>query len=127
MTCIKNCLSKDTMLERNSLNKVFNTWKFLKYCAIYHIKYRVKMVFFPKFDCLRFPWVTSGLTNSVAFCSGCGCSSPFHPPKHGINGNILRYTWRIIPASKWLIMVGKSFKWGYSPYKWPKWLINEGY
>ena len=21
----------------------------------------------------------------------------------------------------------KSPKWGYSPYKWPKWLINGGY
>ena len=37
-------------------------------------------------------------------------------------------TWRIIPVSKWLItMVSKSPKWGYSPYKWPKWLINGGY
>ena len=33
-------------------------------------------------------------------------------------------TWRIIPVSKWLItMVSKSPKWGYSPYKWPKWLL----
>ena len=38
------------------------------------------------------------------------------------------YTWRILPVSKWLItMVSKSPKWGYSPYKWPKWLINGGY
>ena len=37
------------------------------------------------------------------------------------------YTWRIIPVSKWLVtMVSKSPKWGYSPYKWPKWLINGG-
>ena len=37
-------------------------------------------------------------------------------------------TWRIIPISKWLItMVSKSPKWGYSPSKWPKWLINRGY
>ena len=37
-------------------------------------------------------------------------------------------TWRIIPVSKWLItMVSKSPKWGYSPYKWPKWLVNGGY
>ena len=37
-------------------------------------------------------------------------------------------TWRIIPFSKWLItMVSKSPNWGYSPYKWPKWLINRGY
>ena len=37
-------------------------------------------------------------------------------------------TWRTIPASKWLItMVSKSPKLGYSPYKWPKWLINGGY
>ena len=36
--------------------------------------------------------------------------------------------WRIIPVSKWLVtMVSKSPKWGYSPYKWPKWLINGGY
>ena len=29
---------------------------------------------------------------------------------------------------KWLItMVSKSPKWGYSPYIWPKWLINGGY
>ena len=36
-------------------------------------------------------------------------------------------TWRIIPVSKRLItMVGKSPKWGYSPYKWPKWFINRG-
>ena len=35
--------------------------------------------------------------------------------------------WRIIPLSKWLItMVSKSPNWGYSPYKWPKWLINGG-
>ena len=35
------------------------------------------------------------------------------------------YTWRIIPFSKWLItMVSKSPKWGYSPYKWPKWLVT---
>ena len=28
---------------------------------------------------------------------------------------------------KWLVtMVSKSPKWGYSPYKWPKWLINGG-
>ena len=34
-------------------------------------------------------------------------------------------TWRTIPVSKWLItMVSKSPKWGYSPYKWPKWLVN---
>ena len=37
-------------------------------------------------------------------------------------------TWRIIPVSKWLVtMVSKSPKWGYSPYKLPKWLINGGY
>ena len=37
-------------------------------------------------------------------------------------------TWRIIPISKWLItMVSKSPNWGYSPSKWPKWLINGGY
>ena len=37
-------------------------------------------------------------------------------------------TWRIPPLSKWLVtMVSKSPKWGYSPYKWPKWLINGGY
>ena len=36
--------------------------------------------------------------------------------------------WRIIPFSKWLItMVSKSPNWGYSPCKWPKWLINRGY
>ena len=35
------------------------------------------------------------------------------------------FTWRIIPLSRWLItMVSKSPKWGYSPDKWPKWLIN---
>ena len=29
---------------------------------------------------------------------------------------------------QWLItMVSKSPKWGYSPYKWPKWLVNMGY
>ena len=40
----------------------------------------------------------------------------------------LQGAWRIIPVSKWLItMVSKSPKWGYSPYKWPKWLINGGY
>ena len=38
-------------------------------------------------------------------------------------------TWRIIPG---LVSVvnnhgdRKSPKWGYSPYKWPKWLINRG-
>ena len=37
-------------------------------------------------------------------------------------------TWRIIPVSKWLInMVSKSPKWGYSPYKRPKWLVTRGY
>ena len=37
-------------------------------------------------------------------------------------------TWRIIQVSKWLItMVSKSPTWGYSPYKWPKWLVNRGY
>ena len=37
-------------------------------------------------------------------------------------------TWRIIPLNKWLItMVSKSPKWGYSPSKWPKSLINRGY
>ena len=37
-------------------------------------------------------------------------------------------TSRTIPVSKWLIIMGsKSPKWGYSPYKWPKWLINGGY
>ena len=39
-------------------------------------------------------------------------------------------TWRIIPVSKWLVtmvskwlvtVVSKSPKWGYSPYKCPKW------
>ena len=35
-------------------------------------------------------------------------------------------TW-IIPVSKWLItMVSKSPTWGYSPYKWPKRLVNGG-
>ncbi len=24
-------------------------------------------------------------------------------------------------------MVSKSPNWGYSPYKWPKWLVNRGY
>ncbi len=34
----------------------------------------------------------------------------------------------IIPVSKWLItMVSKSPKWGCSPSKWLKWLINGGY
>ena len=29
---------------------------------------------------------------------------------------------------KWLIaMVNKSPNWGYSPSKWPKWLVNGGY
>ena len=29
---------------------------------------------------------------------------------------------------KWLItMASKSPKWGCSPYKWPKWLVNRGY
>ena len=29
---------------------------------------------------------------------------------------------------KWLVtMVSKSPKWGYSPYKWPIWLIHGGY
>ena len=39
------------------------------------------------------------------------------------------FTWRIIPVSKWLITMVRfsSPKWGYSPYKWPKWLINRGY
>ena len=37
-------------------------------------------------------------------------------------------TWSIIPVSKWLkTMVSKSPKWGYSPCKWPKWLVNRGY
>ena len=37
-------------------------------------------------------------------------------------------TWRITPVSKWLVtMVSKSPKWGYSPFKLPKWLINGGY
>ena len=50
----------------------------------------------------------------------------------GTGGDILhipgKHTWRIIPFSKWLItMVGKSPKLGYSPSKWPKWLINRGY
>ena len=41
---------------------------------------------------------------------------------------ILYLAWRIIPFSKWLItMVSKSPNWGYSPCKWPKWLINRGY
>ncbi len=36
-------------------------------------------------------------------------------------------TWRTIPDNKWLItMVSKSPKWGYSPHKWPKWLVNRG-
>ena len=31
-----------------------------------------------------------------------------------------RHTWRIIPASKWLVtLVSKSPKWGDSLYKWP--------
>ena len=43
-------------------------------------------------------------------------------------GSLGGTTWRIIPVSKWLVtMVSKSRKWGYSPYKWPKWLINGGY
>ena len=43
-------------------------------------------------------------------------------------GTELLCTWRIIPFSKWLItMVSKSPKWGYSPYKRPKWLVNRGY
>ena len=38
------------------------------------------------------------------------------------------HTWRIIPFNKWLItMVSKSPKWGCSPSKWPKWLINTTY
>ena len=42
--------------------------------------------------------------------------------------NFLPSTWRIIPVSKWLItMVSKSPKWGYSPYKWPKWSVKRGY
>ena len=36
----------------------------------------------------------------------------------------LTSAWRIIPFSKWLItMVSESPKWGYSPSKWPKWLM----
>ena len=43
-------------------------------------------------------------------------------------GEFTPCTWRIIPFSMWLItMVSKFPKWGYSPYKWPKWLINGGY
>ena len=62
-------------------------------------------------------------------------SYPFIRPFLGVvapfitsRGPSCRATWRIIPVSKWLItMVSKSPKWGYSPYKWPKWLINRGY
>ena len=45
-----------------------------------------------------------------------------------IHGNTRPIAWMIIPVSKWLItMVSKSPKWGYSPYKWPKWLIKRSY
>ena len=65
----------------------------------------------------------------------CGLRCTFDQPlyTYGWFGVIffpefLLTTWRIIPLSKWLItMVSKSPKWGYSPYKWPKWLINGGY
>ena len=36
--------------------------------------------------------------------------------------------WMIIPVTKWLTtLVSKSPKWGCSPSKWAKWLINGGY
>ena len=47
----------------------------------------------------------------------------------GGSENVCVFFWggtcRITPVSKWLItMVSKSPNWGYSPSKWPKWLIN---
>ena len=39
----------------------------------------------------------------------------------------IRYTWRIIPISKWLIiMFSKSPNWRCSPSKWPGWLKVGG-
>ena len=39
-----------------------------------------------------------------------------------------KVAWRIIPLSRWsMTAVSKSPKWGCSPFKWPKWLINWGY
>ena len=53
---------------------------------------------------------------------------PGHLPKPVKICKNVHHAWRIIPVGKWLItMVSKSPKWGYSPYKWPKWLINGGY
>ncbi len=49
-------------------------------------------------------------------------------PSIVINGVMGAPTWRTIPVSKCLItMVSKSPKWGCSPSKWPKWLINGSY
>ena len=48
-----------------------------------------------------------------------------YPPRTPVAKS--RFTWMIIPVSKWLIaMVSKSPKWGCSPSKWLKWLINGG-
>ena len=46
------------------------------------------------------------------------------PPK---KNRVRNYTWRIIPISKWLIiMVSKSPNWRCSTSKWPRWLIIGG-
>ena len=84
---------------------------------------------FPRGDWLRlFSRQISGASIEVGVIQlmvwGVWCfGSPGPPKMKGIG--IL--TWRTIPVSKWLItMVSKSPKWGYSPYKWPKWLVNRG-
>ena len=66
-------------------------------------------------------WLDQGILHTLL--DGCSPKSPHSGPRMvGVS------TWRIIPVSKWLItMVSKSIKWGCSPCKWPKWLINGGY
>ena len=83
-------------------------------------------------------WEIAGAPNVVFFHTKCVSKmGRVRSPKRrvrdddfilGLCSDYPRITWRIIPVSKWLItMVSKSPKWGYSPYKWPKWLVNRGY
>ena len=72
------------------------------------------------------PFFVVGLGGKQFFAGGCWpCAQQMN--NWAVGGSNLANAWRIIPVSKWLItMVSKSPKWGYSPYKWPKWLVNRG-
>ena len=97
---------------------------------------RIDAIPSPKWDFMRNPGFLGHIVDGRNPANHLGSINPYngihYQPQLVQDFSHQQYkqilTWRIIPFSKWLkTMISKSPKWGYSPSKWPKWLILWGY